>query len=338
MPFLGRSRSGPDRDTDLSTLTNSQLLRRYRAVSLSIEDGEVGDDAASRALLVDMLAAEVLTRDRTSSAFWYDRGMYAKWRRDWSASRDFNNTALDLLPARRRGGQAAAWNLGIAATALHDWPTARRAWDAFGIPLPDAPDDEPIEADFGPAPLRLNAEPRFVGEEPLRVDGRSWHTEVVWGQRLCPTRIRVLSVPTPESGHRFGDIVLHDGDPVGSRRLHGEELGVFNEIALWERSTMSTFTATVEAPGPAAVDDLVDLLGAAGGAEDWTSELQMLCRACSEGSPESAGHHHAAPAQGWDSLRSVGLAAAPAEAERLLDNWAAGGPGRSYRELALALP
>jgi DNA-binding CsgD family transcriptional regulator len=44
-----------------------------------------------------------------------------------------------------------------------------------------APDTSPIEADFGPSPVRLNAEPRFVGEEPTVIDGRTWDTEVVWG-------------------------------------------------------------------------------------------------------------------------------------------------------------
>ena len=342
MSFLRRSR--PDPGNDVGGLTDEELLRRYRELSLSIEQGEDDADTTARAALVDALAAEVLRRRPESTEFWYDRGMLAKWRRDWTASRDFNATALDLMPAHRRAGEPAAWNLGIAATALHDWATARRAWAAFGITLPDrsaapdAPDDAPVEADFGPAPVRLNAAPRFVGEVPPEVDGHEWQTEVVWGRRLCPSRIEVLNVPSPESGHRFGDVVLHDGDTVGSRRLGEHELGVFNEIALWRRSTRSTWTVTVEAPDEAAVDALTELLGATGGsAEDWTASLHLLCQACSEGSPDAGHHDHSGPTHEWAPSRSLGIAAAPGEAEPLLRRWMAEGPGRAFRDLALAL-
>lgn len=341
MPFLRGSRPQPGPGADPGGLSDGALMERYRELSLSIEPDEDGAHAAVRAGVVDDLAAEVLRRRPSAGELWYDRGMLAKWRRDWAASRDFNTAALDLVPPHRRNGEPAAWNLGIAATALHDWPTARRAWAEFGITLPRHPgdgDEAPVEADFGPAPVRLNAEPRFVGETPLQIDGQEWQTEVVWGRRLCPSRILVLNVPSPESGHRFGDIVLHDGDTVGSRRLGEHELGVFNEIALWRRSTFSTLTATVEAPDQASVDALVDLLAAAGGsAEDWTANLQVLCRACSEGSPGATGHDHAPEEAGWVASRSLGIAAHPADAEPMLRRWAAAGPGRAFVDLALAL-
>jgi hypothetical protein len=81
--------------------------------------------------------------------------MYAKRRRDWAASAEYNAAALDLLPSPDRSDQPAAWNLGIAATALHDWVTARRAWEEFGITITDgAPRTSPIDADFGLAPVR----------------------------------------------------------------------------------------------------------------------------------------------------------------------------------------
>jgi hypothetical protein len=35
--------------------------------------------------------------------------------------------------------------------------------------------------------------------------------EVVCGERLDPARLLILSVPLPESRHRFYDIVLNDG-------------------------------------------------------------------------------------------------------------------------------
>ncbi|MDQ1288599.1 MAG: hypothetical protein QG622_2165 [Actinomycetota bacterium] len=315
-------------------LSDRQLARRYRTLSAAIEDD---GDPAVRALELDLLAGEAVRRSPDSAGFRYDRGMYAKWRRDWAASREHSRAALDLVAEDARRDLPAAWNLGIAATALHDWPTARLAWTAFGLPLPDVSDDTvPIEADFGLTPVRLNADPRFVGEEPAVIDGRTWDTEVVWGSRLCPARAQITSVPLPESGHRFGDIVLHDGDPVGYRHLGEEKFAVFNEISLWERSTASTHTATVVAPDATAVEELADLMSAHGGAaEDWTTSVQLLCRCCSEG---TARHEGDAPDQGaWETERHVGVAGEPAVVERLLGVWVDDGPSRAIRDLTVAL-
>jgi hypothetical protein len=185
--------------------------------------------------------------------------------------------------------------------------------------------------------VRLNADPRFAGHEPLLLDGRIWHAEVVWGQRLCPARIQVLNVPTPESGHRYGDIVLHDGDPVGTRRFGDRELGVFNEIELWERSRVPTLTGAVRAPDAAAVEDLTNRCVAAGlAAQDWTGTVQMLCRACSEGSPDHEHHAHD-DAGGWSPERTVGISADLDPARAVLDEWAAAGAGRSWTDLDVAL-
>jgi hypothetical protein len=338
MPIFRRG--GPDspEPADPGELPDRELLRRLREIDLSID----AEDPAGRAAALERLVAEVVRRHPDDSAFWYDRGMYAKWRRDWPASVEYNRRALDLLPAGERREEAAAWNLGIAATAVRDWATAREAWTAYGIEHPElsaAPDPgAPIDGDFGPAPVRLNADPRFVGHEPLVLDGRTWQAEVVWGVRLCPARIRVLNVPTPESGHRFGDVVLHDGDPVGTRRLGDRELSVFNEIELWERSPVPTLTAAVHAPDAADVQELAELFDAGGrAAEDWTANVRMLCRECSEGSPDHDHHHHSHDDAVWSHERTLGIAADLDMARSVLDDWAGVGAGRSWGGLDVAL-
>ena len=116
-------------------------------------------------------------------------------------------------------------------------------------------------------------------------------------------------MPFPDSGHRCGDIVLHDGDPVGTRRLGDREVGVFNEIALWRRSPAPTLTATVQAPDLQAVGELSDLFGSAGGtAEDWTQNVRALCKACSEGSPVAHDDHQPG---GHDGIPNGGSACPP---------------------------
>ena len=318
----------------LAALTDEELRRRYRDIDAAVAaDG----DPQARAAELDQLAEEVLRRDPADAAFWYDRGMYAKWRSDWRACVEYNETALALLPPDGLEGEPAAWNLAIAATALGEWARARRAWSAFGVPLPptDQP-DTPVDADFGLAPVRLNPEPRFVGQQHVVVDGRSWATEVVWGQRLCPARVRIVNVPSPESGHRFGDVVLHDGDTLGTRRLGEHEVGVFNEIGLWQRCPTPTLTVALHAPDQAALKELSELFtGAGGAAEDWGSTLRMLCKACSEGSPGA--HHDHDAASTWSPGRQVGVSAEPEAAGALLQKWAEAGPGRSVEDLEVAL-
>lgn len=179
--------------------------------------------------------------------------------------------------------------------------------------------------------MRLDADPRSVGHEPLVLDGRTWRAEVVRGRRLCPARVRSLNVPTPESGHRFGDVVLHDADTVGTRRSRDAELGVFNEIELWERSSIPTLAAAVQVPDAAAVRQLSEGCDAAGlVAEDWTENVQPLCRECSERSPDHEHRYH--DGEGWSTQRTVGLSAGLDQARAVLDECAASGAGRSWSD------
>jgi hypothetical protein len=66
-------------------------------------------------------------------------------------------------------------------------------------------------------------------------------------------------------------------------------------------------------------------------AEDWTGQVQLLCRQCSEGSP----HEHAALRDDdWTPERQFGLAATPDRAQRLLEKWADAALGRAWDDLA----
>ena len=324
-------------DDRLEDLPDAELLRRYRAVDL--EDGDA-DDARARAELSDRIAAEVLRRDPQDAAMWFDRGLHAKWRRDWAAAQEHNARSLRLVTGAGPDGDAdgvgepAAWNLGIAATARRDWATARRAWSTFGIAIGGA-GDEPVAEDLGLAPLRLNPAPRYVGQEQLEIDGRTWETEVVWGLRLDPARVQLLDVPLPGSGHRHGDVVLHDGEPHGSRVLDGVEHPVFEEIELWQRSPRPTLSVVVRAPAAEDVDALLtDLDGAGLAGEEWTTNVRMLCAACSESSPVAA-HDHTPGSSGGD--RTIGISGDPADVGQVLARWRAGRPGRSASEPGVEL-
>lgn len=174
-----------------------------RLVEEALAHSEAGDDDAAlekyfKALEIDISNARVC----------YDIGLIYKYRGAWKESFKYNKRAHELDPE----DQAACWNFGIAATALRDWRAARAAWSAYGIKLADG--DGEIFGDYGVTPLRLNP---------------ADDAEVVWARRLCPARARIESLPYPESGVAFDDVVLHDGAPVGSRLdAGGREVPVFN--------------------------------------------------------------------------------------------------------------
>lgn len=133
-------------------------------------------------------------------------------------------------------------------------------------------------------------------------------------------------MPLIDSGHRWGDLILHDGEPVGSRLLDGREVPVFEEIEILEPSSLRTFQVEVEAPESSDLEALLDLLTESDlGAEDW-STVRYLCRACSEGLPHTQHSQEPAP---WTAARTLGVAAlSELPVRRLLRRWSSGRPGR----------
>jgi tetratricopeptide (TPR) repeat protein len=233
---------------------------------------------------------------------WHDLGIATKHLRLWEECRAANRRALALEPE----DEGAAWNLGIAGTALEDWTAAREGWRAAAIEIP--PGEGPPEMDLGPVPVRV-----AVDTSP----------EVVWCKRIDPARAIVQSIPTPQCERRYGDLVLHDGSAVGERLLDGRRVPVFNELALLAPSSWSTYQLEVEAGSPGDIAALEAILDAAGlPSEDWTASIRQLCRACSEGNPDTGEHRHE-PETEWSARRRVGVASERSEAElrALVETW-----------------
>jgi len=202
------------------------------------------------------------------------------------------------------------WNIGIAATALREWRTAREAWRRAGIEMEDG--DAPITGKFGFTPVRLNG-----------FDGAEGSTEVVWAHRLSPVTARISNIPTPEARFRFGDVVLHDGAATGTRfYAPGDERPVFNVLELFEPSDLATYEVNLQAPDSQAIDALATACDASGiEFEDWTAHLQYLCKACSEGRAHEQ-HDHSIEDQAWQVKRRVGLASKdPVKVQEVLEQW-----------------
>ncbi len=264
------------------------------------------------------LYEQALALDPDRAATHYNIGLVHKYRGAWVESLHHNQRASDLAP----DDQASHWNMGIAATALRDWSMAREAWRRAGIQMAEG--EGPIQEDFGVTPVRLN--PDDSGE-------------VVWGRRIDPVRVILLNIPYPSSGFRAGDIVLHDGAPVGERQANGRTYPVFNVLALFEASANSTLEIEVRARDAADLEALTSALDEAHITHEvWTSNVRVLCKQCSEGTPHEH-HGEDEPATAWPDSHVLGISTtSPDQARTVLDHWnATGGGDRLLRfECALA--
>jgi len=245
----------------------------------------------------------------------YNLGLHFKNTGRWEKSLFYNQRALKLAPT----DQAACWNLGIAATALKNWTEAHRAWKAYGVEL---------EAESGEVRM-----PRVAACVRLNPKGDG---EVVWGLRIDPARIVILSVPLPESGHRFHDIVLNDGASEGTRiDQNGREVPVFNELSLWEVSEYSTYSVRMHVPDAKSQEYLVALCDAHEmGVEDW-STLRFICAKCSRGNP---GPHHCEAKPLSDDTRRFGFGAKrKEELTAVLQGWTEASGSADFQEPQLLL-
>lgn len=260
--------------------------------------------------------------DPTWSAPFYNLGLLHKYRGEWRESLEANLRASELAP----DDQASFWNLAIAATALGEWELARQAWRGAGLEVPDG--DGPIQLPCGLNPVRLD--PQGSGE-------------TVWSERLDPARARLSNIPL--TSYCYGDVVLIDGAPVGYRRRDGEDVPVFDCLALLEPSPLSTWCVEVElarrdpeSGAEVALAELEELAQQRGLAtEDWSRSIRFLCKACSEGRPHD--RHAAEDGSASDDASKPHRVAIAAHTRRevndLLDDWQPARFGAKLGELQI---
>lgn len=234
--------------------------------------------------------------EKQSAAWWYDAALGHKFLRHWDKAFELGVQAAARAP--RGEGDPAFWNLGIAATIRRDWAVARDAWAGFGIRIPDGEGE--IEGRFGHACVRLDT------------DGRH---EVVWIERLCPTRGRVVNVPVT-GGRRYGEIVLHDGQPNGERVVDGSTFPVFDELLLFEASDLPTLEVMVAVGESADLEALAALFRDHDFGAETADSVTVHCACCSEGTL------HKEPTPTRTGAQRLRLAAPEEDARRLLDRWA----------------
>jgi hypothetical protein len=245
--------------------------------------------------------------DPTWSVPHFNLGLAAKYEGRWGEALAFNRRAAQLDP----GDEGAWWNVAIAATALGNWLEARRAWKACGLDLP--PGEGAPDGDLGVVPIRLD--PAGPGE-------------VVWSRRIDPARARILNIPLPGSGFRFGDTVLTDGAVAGHRALNGRDVPVFNVLCRLVISPLRAFVGGVSLPASGKWETLAGVAESEGGAaEDWASSVYAVCKSCSEGRVDPGCSH------GFLEGEQVCAVAARDEVHlrAILDRWQTAVPGLGMR-------
>jgi len=208
------------------------------------------------------LYEEVIGLSPDWSSPYFNLGLLFKYECDWERSFHYNQKAVELA----QDDEAGWWNLGVAATALKKWRTARHAWNFFGLNYE--------LTDLDPA--------GFISRCAVRINPDA-NAEVIWCKRLDPARAIIENIPLPRSGHRLGDMVLNDGAPVGYRMSEGQEYPVLNELQLIQRSNLHTWSVRLKNCKPKHIKKLLNQCTAAGvEAENW-STIRFLCKKCSEG-------------------------------------------------------
>jgi hypothetical protein len=244
----------------------------------------------------------------------YMQGLVCKYLRDWDRSLRHNLRSLALRAAENEAGdEASHWNAAIAATALGDWAEARQQWAACGIDIP--PGDGAIHGNFGVLSLRLAPWDRG---------------ETLFARRIDPVRAQIINVPLPDSGYRYGDIVLHDGAATGERRFHQSRVPVMNALQRTIVSEYPTFAVFATCPRREDLDALVEMrVPGIAFIEDWTESIRHVCLRCSYGAPHKHQEGDDRADDVWRPERNLGVAAQSKRSVlRLIERWKEQGAGR----------
>ncbi len=241
--------------------------------------------------------------DPLRSESYFQVGSYYKSQKQWVQSLQYSQRAIELDPAH----QAARWNAGIAATALQRWDLAWQTWNDCGYDT--AQRVGPVELNLGLALARL------IPEASSDVD-----PEVVWATRVDPVRGRIDSIPYPESGYHFGDVVLLDGAQTENSADDDTEFPILNVLQIFQPSDYQTAIAQIRITQN---DDLKSLYRVFSSTphelEDWTSNIHQLCQQC-----DSHPHLHSVcdKDSAWFAERTLGVAVYRKEnVQNLFSQW-----------------
>ena len=133
----------------------------------------------------------------------------------------------------------------------------------------------------------------------------------------------MASIPLPGQGFRRGDVLLHDGEPKGSRVFEGREYSVFDLIELFERGPHPTTEILLDATED-EVGALTAKLETDAGAviENWTTSINFHCSACAHGCIDYDDPDHDHPPPAWAGYTRLGCSGPPETVRVVAEAWA----------------
>jgi tetratricopeptide (TPR) repeat protein len=213
---------------------------------------------------------KALAADPENPAYWYDLGLCHKYAGRFAEGVKATQRSLDITP----GDESALWNVGICATGARHHQAAMEAWTKLHIDV-ELVDGEVRYTGRGIVQVRITERGPIVAPG----DGDPGACEYLWIARMGPAHGRILS---PTEGNFFadvGDVVLHDGAPVGYRDDGQSRVPRFPLMALLRRGTQRSFRFAAVQPGRGEIAGLAKSLG-----EEsiyvHTEQVSSFCREC----------------------------------------------------------
>lgn len=169
--------------------------------------------------------------------WWFDFGVFAKWRARFDESLSCMEKARALLGDTK----PVLWNLAIAATALGRGEIAVEAWTRLGL---DAKVSEASGMPFVDPlpPLQVRVPARGTGTAaPTEVPDRAASFELLWVSPISPCHGVVATPTAREAMVDYGDVVLWDGAPVSVVRDGDRPVPRFPLLAMLRRGDERRF-------------------------------------------------------------------------------------------------
>jgi Flp pilus assembly protein TadD len=191
----------------------------YLQINLANALRMMGPDHDDDALKAYQLA---LTIDDANGSWWFQLGLFYKWRGRFREGLDANRKAV----ARAGADRGMLWNLAICATALGDGEAALEVWRSMGMPGELSKSGMPYVPDIPAMQVRVATMGEDVGEgDPLPPSAVTF--EVLWVQPLSPCHGVVQTPTARRASVDYGDVVLWDGAPVRVSTANDRPVPVF---------------------------------------------------------------------------------------------------------------
>jgi hypothetical protein len=173
-----------------------------------------------------------LTIDDARFGWWFQLGLFYKWRGRFREGLDANQKAYTRFLAQQKKPavvgepRAVLWNLATCATALGEGKLALEGWSKLGIQGELSASGMPFVPNIPAMQVRVATMGEDLGQgDPLPSSAVTF--ELLWVSPLSPCHGVVQSPTARKASVDYGDLVLWDGAPARVHEIDGRPVPVF---------------------------------------------------------------------------------------------------------------